>query len=320
MLFRSEGSYTVNVTATGEWQATVTDGADSWLTLSKNSAVGSGDLRLFFSANTDNGRRSGRVVVTMTSGQHTAQQEIMVEQLGMDPDIMLDYSTEMIPFTGNTLVCQVISNTDWAIEIAEQYNWIESEAAEAATRAFVTDDVSFRISPNFGAQRTGQVVVKSTGNYVLRRTLEITQEMIRNSMDIVQDEYIVPWRCNALPIEIVQNYPIEYTIVSDEAWVNLDRDASTDEWVVLSLDDNTSTLPRTAMVTIKNQVQERTVEVFQYGRPDTSIGDDPSAGQRMAVHGAEGGGRFTTGGRGSEIYKGTTLEDYGANEAMIPRS
>ncbi|WP_032852881.1 BACON domain-containing protein [Bacteroides sp. 3_1_23] len=41
-----DGSFTINVTATSTWTAEVTSTGD-WLTISKSSGEGNGDLRLF---------------------------------------------------------------------------------------------------------------------------------------------------------------------------------------------------------------------------------------------------------------------------------
>lgn len=61
----------------------------------------------------------------MTNVNTTIEQEISVEQLGTDPDILLDYSKEVIPFLGTTLICQVVSNVAWKIEIDDQTDWIK---------------------------------------------------------------------------------------------------------------------------------------------------------------------------------------------------
>lgn len=316
-----EGSFTINITATGEWVAEVMQDAGEWLTLSKTSGKGDGDLRLFFTGNTDNAKRAGKVKVTMPAYANSIlEQEILVEQLGSDPDILLDYSKEVVPFTGTILTCKVISNIKWAIEIEEEYSWITVDQSVATGRSLVTDDVLFRISPNVGGERRGKAIVKTVGDYVLNRVLEVTQEGIKNTLNIEQDEYIIPYKCKTFAIPIIQNFPIEYDIVSTEPWITLDKEASTDVAVVLKIEDNTSIFPRTSIVTIKNSVLEQCLEIFQYGKPDTSIGDDPSAGQLLAFPGAEGGGRFTTGGRGGEIYRVTNLEDYASGEAPIQGS
>ena len=119
------GSFTINVTATGDWTAKVTESNSSWLTLSKESGNGNGDLRLFFTENTDDAKRESKIKVTLTNVNTTIEQEISVEQLGTDPDILLDYSKEVIPFLGTTLICQVVSNVAWKIEIDDQTDWIK---------------------------------------------------------------------------------------------------------------------------------------------------------------------------------------------------
>ena len=315
------GSFTISVTASGDWTAEVVGSNSSWLTLSKTSGSGDGDLRLFFTENTDDGKREGKIKIALSNTNSSQEQEISVEQLGTDPDILLDYSKEVIPFLGTTLFCQVVSNVEWKIEIDERTDWIkEIDQAVPVGRSFVTDNVQFAIALNVTTERRGEIVFKTVGDYVMSKIVEVVQEGVKTTLEVEQDEYIIPYKCKTLAIPVTQEYAIEYTMTSTESWITLDKEASTENAIVLKIEDNTDRFPRTSSVTIKNSVLEQTIEIFQYGKPDTSIGDDSSAGQLLAFPGAEGGGRFTTGGRGGEIYRVTSLEDYGKNETPIEGS
>lgn len=314
-----ESAITISVTATSEWTIEVVGTESEWLTLSKTNGNGNADVRLFCTANTENDKRTGKVKITMQTANSILKQEILVEQLGCDPDILLDYSKKDFPFKGGRFSCKVLSNVEWEIEIDEKYNWIALEEETPATRSYVTDNVTFRITPNIGVRRTGEIAVKSVSRYVLKRTIEVIQDGGTTSLEVKQDEYIIPFRCESLTIPIIQEYPIEYELTSTEPWIKMDKDASTGTAAVLTIEDNTDVLPRTAEVTINNGALAQTVKIFQYGKPDTSIGDDTSVAP-LAFPGAEGGGRFTTGGRGGEIYRVTNLDDYGRNETPIQGS
>ena len=89
-------SSTVDITATGEWLATVVepatnDAEQAWLTLSKSNGTGNDELRLFVAENTDGAKRTGKVKVTMAGAGSTLEQEIAIEQLGSDPDILFEF-------------------------------------------------------------------------------------------------------------------------------------------------------------------------------------------------------------------------------------
>lgn len=310
-----DGSFTVNVTATSEWTAEVTSTGD-WLSVSKNSGEGSGDLRLFFTKNTEGAKRTGTIKVSMSGVSSTLEQEISVEQLGTDPDILFDYSSDPLSFRGGTFTCKVVANVTWDLEIAEQYNWIKWQKAAVTARSFVTDEVSFAVDMNTNETRTAVLVFKSVGSYTLQRTLRVTQDGVSGTVTVEQDEYIIPYKCRALVISAPQGEnPVDYDAVASEPWITQDKRNSTLNDVVLNIENNETVFPRTATV----KLLDKTLTIFQYGKPDTSIGDDQTSSV-LAFPGAEGGGRFTNGGRGGEIYRVTTLEDYAQNETPVEGS
>lgn len=311
------GSFTINITATSEWTAEVTS-TGGWLSISKNSGEGNGDLRLFFTENTDGPKRTGTVKVSMTGAGSTLEQEISVEQLGADPDILFDCSSDPLPFREGTFVCKVVANVEWAVDIAEEYNWIKLKETTPRTRSFATDEVTFTVDANANQEdRTAILAFNSVGGYTLQRILKVTQDGVSGKVTIEQDEYILPYKFRTLVISAPQGEnPVDYDASISETWITQDKRNSTADEVVLNIEDNSnSPLPRTATV----KILDKTLTIFQYGRPDTSIGDDTSA-SILAFPGAEGGGRFTTGGRGGEIYHVTTLADYNKNETPIEGS
>ena len=310
-----DGSFTINVTATSTWTAEVTSTGD-WLTISKSSGEGNGDLRLFFTENTDGPKRTGTVKVSMSGAGSTLEQEISVEQLGADPDILFDYSSDPLSFRGGTFTCKVVANVEWELEIAAEYDWIKLKEATPRTRSFVTDEVTFAVDANANKTRTAVLIFKSVGDYTLQRVLKVTQDGVSGEVTIEQDEYIIPYKCPKLVISAPQGEnPVDYDAVISESWITQDKKNSTANEVVLNIENNETVFPRTATV----EMLDKVITIFQYGKPDTSIGDDHST-SILAFPGAEGGGRFTTGGRGGEIYRVTTLADYNKNETPIEGS
>mgnify|MGYP002408945708 FL=1 len=301
-----EGTFTVSVTATGEWNASVTDGND-WLSISRSTGNGSGDLRLIFTDNTQGEKRDGKIKVAQSSATGTIEKEISVEQLGGDPDILLDYSTEKIGYAGGELLVTVVSNVNWEVVIDEADSWVER--IDPLSRAFVSTACQFKIAPNNDVERTAVLTFKAVGDYSLSKTIEVTQEKSEASLTLKHTEYALPYRYNTLtiPVDLGGIADSQYSIETDATWIVWDQEASTTSQIVLTVADNTQDLPRAAKIKVRNVTLVETVDVFQYGKPNMSIGDD--ANTLLAFPGAEGFGRITTGGRGGKVYHVTTLED-----------
>ena len=67
------GSFTINVTASGDWTAEVVSSNSGWLTLSKTSGSGNSDLRLFFTENTDDAKREGKIKIALSNAWASAR-------------------------------------------------------------------------------------------------------------------------------------------------------------------------------------------------------------------------------------------------------
>lgn len=316
-------SSTVDITATGEWLATVVepatnDAEQAWLTLSKSNGTGNDELRLFVAENTDGAKRMGKVKVTMAGAGSTLEQEIAIEQLGSDPDILFEFTSEPVSFRGAEVELKVVANMEWKMDIDEQCDWIEVVEETPVTRNFSEQILKLKVALNTGNARTTELVFSTVGEYKLQRVLKVMQEAVNGVAAIEQDEYTIPYKCRTLVIPFTQegDEPVDnFDAIPSEAWITHNKRESTSNEIVLTIADNEDFLPRTSTV----RILDKTITIFQYGKPDTSIGDDKSV-EALAFPGAEGGGRFTTGGRGGELYKVTNLSDYGENEAPIKGS
>ena len=316
-------SSTVDITATGEWLATVVepatnDAEQAWLTLSKSNGTGNDELRLFVAENTDGAKRTGKVKVTMAGAGSTLEQEIAIEQLGSDPDILFEFTSEPISFRGAEVELKVVANMEWKMDIDEQCDWIEVVEETPVTRNFSEQILKLKVALNTGKARTTELVFSTVGEYKLQRVLKVMQEAVNGVAAIEQDEYTIPYKCRTLVIPFTQggDEPVEnFDAIPSEAWITHNKRESTSNEIVLTIADNEDFLPRTSTV----RILDKTITVFQYGKPDTSIGDDKSV-EALAFPGAEGGGRFTTGGRGGVLYKVTNLSDYGKKETPIKGS
>ncbi|MBD1433452.1 hypothetical protein H8B06_11485 [Sphingobacterium sp. DN00404] len=319
-LANAKGSATINVIAEGDWSATVESGAD-WISLGSSEGSGNGPVRIMVSDNTAEGTRNGKINVSQTSGGTKVSKEVEVNQLGADPDILIEYATDVMSAAGGELIVTVTSNTTWEAAIDETYYWLTAAERLKAKSTLVTEELKVLVAPNADVQRTGKVLIQSTGPYVINRSVDITQEESFAELSLTQDEYIVPFKTAQLNVPVdLGNNGTRYSITADQDWVTWDEEASTSTQIALKLKDNSlSDFPRTARVTVTNVNLSETFTVFQYGKPNPRIGDDVTV-VPQAFPGAEGGGRFTTGGRGGIVYHVTNLQDYDRGESPIPGS
>ena len=319
-----QGSATINVTSAGDWHAVVENGAE-WISLTPSSGKGNGPIRISVSKNTLDETRKGKVKVTQDIAGTTLSKELEVNQLGADPDILIEYAQDEIPFEGGELVVNVTANIDWDVAIDTATKWIKIKP-EAITKveakvSAVTKQCTLIISPNADVKRSAKVLIRAKGGYVLNRTVQITQKESVAFLSVPQDEFIIPYRYETLSIPVdLGQYATKYTISADQDWVTWDEKASTSKLIVLKVkENNLSDLPRTVNINIKNVTLNAKVAVFQYGKPNPRIGDDISSAV-LAFPGAAGGGRFTTGGRGGIVYRVTNLKDYAKGQAVVPGS
>lgn len=308
-LSNESGSATIQVTSNGNWTTSIENGED-WLSISPAEGSGNGSFRIITTDNPQSGTRNGEINVSQTFDGSTITRKVEIEQLGADPNILITYSNDLIPAEGGELEITIAANIEWEVEIAETYDWIT--LLETGSNF-----CKVQIAPNNDVERIGKVAIKSIGTFSITKTAEFTQKRSDAELAIGQDEFIVPYKNQTVRIPIdLGEIETEYKINCDDSWVVWDEDASTKDTVVLKLKDNdASDFPRITEVTITNVHLKEKVKIFQYGKPNPRIGDDISA-EVLAFPGAEGGGRFTTGGRGGEICRVTSLNDNKPGEAI----
>ncbi|MFV0289795.1 MAG: BACON domain-containing protein [Mangrovibacterium sp.] len=313
-----EGSATISIESTYDWNATVQDG-DEWISLSPTSGDGNGPLRIKVNDNSDGDSRSGKVQI-ITNSNEQASHVVVVNQLGASPDILLSYSDEPVLAEGGEVEMEVVANVEWEVFIDESIDWISLQTLNTKS-SYQSTNITFSVSANTGARRSAEVEIRAVGEYSLSRKVKIEQQESVAFLAIERTIYELPYKCETLTIPVdFGEYETQYVVNPQVDWITWDKDASTHEQIVLQIKDNDqSDFPREAVVQVVNVSLKENLSILQYGKPNPRIGDDVTA-DVLAFPGAEGGGRFVIGGRGGKVYHVTNLLDYTSSEASIPGS
>ena len=233
-----------------------------------------------------------------------------------DSSSPLTVSVEKIAFlkSAGSETVTIHATDSWSALVTTESatNWLTVDPAMGRRNATVTVSVAKNTT---GAVRRGTITVS-----LLYQDEEVTQDIIvaQSASDSEpSDSYTLPYRVDTLFVPVddtVQAYLLGDT---DADWINYLEDYSDSTQVAILLDDNDDDLPREGTLTLESaEGLKRYISFYQYGAPNPRIGDDARV-TPLAFPGAEGGGRFTTGGRGGTVYHVTSLEDYTADEDAI---
>ncbi len=148
------------------WTATVQPSAQSWISATPYGSI----LKITVEENRQPGTRKGEIKVAAGNVTET----ITVEQLGMEPAILLSSDDFTVPVDGGKLQLEVTSNIEYDIVIPTDVNWV---SVEAATRSTDMVKKEYRIDVAWNSSdevRRAELLVKQKGG-TLERKVAISQ-------------------------------------------------------------------------------------------------------------------------------------------------
>ncbi len=202
------------------WTATVQPSAQSWISATPYGSM----LKITVEENREPDTRRGEIIVAAGNVTET----ITVEQLGMEPAILLSSDDFTVPVDGGKLQLEVTSNVEYDIVIPAEANWV---SVETATRSTDMVKKEFRIDVKWNSSdevRRTELVVKQQGG-TLERKVHITQKAQEgysgSSKDDIKDDIKVTVKGGKASSyqggeEIEKSFDNDYSTKYHSNWTN----------------------------------------------------------------------------------------------------
>lgn len=275
---KEAGEQTVTISSNVAWQSGIAPAsATSWLTVRPGSGTGSGTVAVSVKANDGYDNRTATVTFHSAVGERTLQ----ITQWQSDAIRMTGENEYTVNQRGATLPPITIEkNVEYTVEFSTGAQaWIHL----AATRALVSEQLTFNIDENTTeTQRYGEIYLKGKASgsgsvtpeltdtvkvFQQELALDIDNEALRFSPYAQKKRLIVTSTHRYSPDASDNSVTVsDYTCtLSDgaDAWCTVEKYSENEDYLSVSVGENSTGAPRSAVVTITSSALSRTVQVEQ---------------------------------------------------------
>lgn len=304
----AEGNETsLEFTAGADWTISVLNGI-KWCTLSSASG-NAGNIKVTVKTEPNDTYDERNVTLWIKCGTDTHSVTLTQKQKNA---LLLSASKYEIPQEGGTIEVEAKANVSYNVSIPEKYqSWISSNTS----RALSSRKHLFQIAASEEFEkREGEIVFKSDS---FTETVKVYQS--GGAIFILSKEnYTLGAQGGEITIEVKSNF--EYTIDPlDVDWISSSQArAVSSHTLYYTVTPNESGSNREAALVFREKstgTEKAKVKITQ-GTTQLQDYPDPDRTKVAAFPGAEGAGKYVTGGAGGDVYVVTSLADDGSEGTL----
>lgn len=286
---KEAGDQTVNISSNVAWRSDITPASTaSWLTVSPGSGTGSGTVAVSVRENDGYDNRTASVTFQSDGGVKT----LHVTQWQSDAIRLTGEKRYTVWQPGATLPVTIEKNVAYTVEYStDAQAWIHLES----TRALVSEQLLFNIDENTTeTQRYGEIYLKGkasgSGSVTpeLTDTVKVFQQELALDIDneaLLFGPYAQKKRLTVTsthryrPDAADTSFTVsDYTYTLSDgaaAWCRVEKYSENEDYLSVSVGENSTGAPRSAVVTITSSALSRTVRVEQEALdPDAAYYND----------------------------------------------
>ena len=261
--YLSLSTNTINVSSIAQNQSfsinsntnwTVSDDAN-WLTVSPTNGSNNGTVTVSYSENTSTSQRTATITV---SGTGVSSQTITVIQAGATYTLSVTPNSLNVNSSSGNKTFNINSNTNWTVN--DDANWLTVSPASGSNNGTITVSYSENTSTS---QRTATITVSGTG--VSSQTITVIQAGVTNTLTVTPSNITINSNQGSTTFDISSN--TNWNITENSDWITVNPTSGTnDATITVNYNENTSTLQRTATITISTtNAGTKTVTISQTG-------------------------------------------------------